>query len=83
MEPEKEHVKPKAISKVAIVHCNYGSTDAMVIFYAEGNVDKEISCEKLFCQKRLHKGEKRVIFGQEIEVGKDCWINLPFRTFID
>jgi hypothetical protein len=82
-ELSKETVKPKAISHVAVVHCNYGETDAMVVFYAEGNVDMEISCEKVLCE-RQYKGEKRMILGEETEIGKGCWIsNNTHRTFID
>ncbi len=35
---------PKVVSNVAVVHCNYKDTDALVVFYAEGEVDKEVSC---------------------------------------
>jgi hypothetical protein len=83
-EPSKKLVRPKAISHIAVVHCNYGETDAMVVFYSEGNVDKEISCEKVLCPRALGKGEKRMVLGEEIEVGKGCWIsNSIHRTFID
>jgi hypothetical protein len=53
------------------------------VFYAEGNIDKEVSCEKVLCEKH-YKGQKRFALGTEIEVGKGCWItNNIHRTFID
>jgi hypothetical protein len=82
-QPLEKTVKPKAISHVAVVHCNFGQTDALVVFYAEGNIDKEVSCEKVLCEKH-YKGQKRFALGTEIEVGKGCWItNNIHRTFID
>jgi hypothetical protein len=82
-QPAKKPFKPKAISHVAVVHCNYGKTDALVVFYAEGNIDKEVSCEKVLCEKHW-KGEKRAMLGTEVELGKGCWItNNIHRTFID
>jgi len=45
-QPLEKTVKPKAISHVAVVHCNFGQTDALVVFYAEGNIDRRSVARK-------------------------------------
>ncbi len=81
--PENMPVKPRAIRHVVVVHCNFGQTDAMVVFYAQGNVDKEIFCENKGCTKRLNIPEKRMALGKEIEIRQECWLNEGYRNFID
>jgi hypothetical protein len=72
-----EKVKPKPVSAVAVVHCNYGNTDAMVVFYRSGNIDKEIACEGVgTCLKRIGSEKLQAPHNK-------CWLLLPFRTFVD